>query len=241
MLAVALAVVLAVVAVAGLAGLLAMVARRPLVAHRAFVRLALRVRVIGDRVLGLAMVGVCAPEVGVQGDRSRPAVVGRHKTLLQPMELRRTRLDAHALGQRAPTLATVALPVVGHVAARPSDDLGDGAGVIHVARRPAAVDQQVSDQVARGAVVAHHLVDEGIAVARAVAIHIRQLGVDPDVAAARIPADCLRMDGKGSGRQHSGQGKGLQEAVQLLHAVLDETWTTQGVWTQACDSRVNSP
>src|SRR5690606_26250505 len=121
--------------------------------------------------------------------RPRPALVDRRESVLQAMELVRAGLDAHALCQRAPALAVVALPLLGDVAAGTADDLRDRAGVVHVARRPAFPYQQRGDVVARRAVVTHEFVDERFAVAAAVGIDVPQGLVDPDVAGAGIPAE----------------------------------------------------
>src|SRR5690606_31557538 len=94
-----------------------------------------------------------------------------------------------ALGQCAPALAVVAFPLLGDVAAGAADDLGDGAGVVHVARRPAFLHQQRGDVVAWSAVVAHELVDERFAVAAAIGVDVAQGLVDPDVAGAGIPPE----------------------------------------------------
>src|SRR5690606_29029027 len=140
-------------------------------------------------LVGLVPLVVAFPRVVVAMQRPRPALVHGRKPVLQAMELVRTRLDAHALGQGAPALPMVALPLLGDVAAGAADDLGDGAGVVHVARRPALLHEQRGDVIARGAVVAHELVDERFAVAAAIGIDVAQGLVDPDVAGAGIPSE----------------------------------------------------
>src|SRR5690606_15086797 len=138
--------------------------------------------------LGFALV-VALSRLVVAMQRPRPALVSGCEAVLEAMELVRARLDAHALRERAPALAVVALPLLRDIAAGTADDLGDRAGVVDVARRPAFFHQQRGDVVARRAVVAHEFVDERLAVAAAVGIDVAQRLVDPDVASAGIPAE----------------------------------------------------
>ncbi len=187
----------------------------------------------------LAAVRIGAAQLLVEGDRPRPAVVRRDEALLQPMEGRRSRLDAEALRDHAPALAAVGLPHVDDVAAGPADDLRDRAGVVHVARGPATVQQQVGDQVTRRAVVAHHLVDERVAVAGAVAVHVAEPRVHPDVAAAGIPVEGDVLRGRVAGGQGKGKREGRQEAVALHARLLGGCRRSGGGPVSAI--RVNAP
>src|SRR5690606_17013001 len=150
--------------------------------------LRLALRLVGS-LAGLVPLVVALARLVVAMQRPRPALVSGCEAVLEAMELVRARLDAHALGQRAPALAMVALPFLSHVTAGAADDLRDRAGVVHVARRPALLHQQRGDVVARRAVVAHELVDERLAITTAVGIDVAQGLVDPDVAGARVPSE----------------------------------------------------
>src|SRR5690606_33025741 len=141
----------------------------------------------------------------------------------------RTGLDAQLLGDVAPTLPVVTVPDIDHIATRTAEDLRDRTGVIDIARRPVALHQQAADQVTRRAVVAHHLVDERLAVTTAVAVYVIELGVDPDIAAARIPteAEILRGDGAGSGQR--GNRSREREHPGLEQARVGHAWIGYGM------------
>src|SRR3546814_5826127 len=59
------------------------------------------------------------------------------------------------------------------------------------------------DQIARRGVVAHKFVDEGTLVAAAVRVDVGQLGVDPGVAAARIPRKRVILRERGARQQQA--------------------------------------
>src|SRR5690606_2646016 len=132
--------------------------------------------------------GVGVEHVTVDVDRPRPAVIGGHEAALEPVEPGRAGADAKPLRQGAPPVGVAALPLGHHVPAGAADDLGDGTGVVDVAGSPARV-EQLHDQRARGAVVAHHLVDERLPVAGGVLVDVAEPGVDPLVARAGVPAE----------------------------------------------------
>src|SRR4249919_772461 len=118
-------------------------------------------------VLGLAvLVGIVVPVVALAVAlafdfavrRRRAAVRGSARVVatlrlahlaLERVELRRAGLDAHALGDHAPALALVLLVVARDVAAGAMRLVGECAGVVDVARFPAALVEQVVHQVAR--------------------------------------------------------------------------------------------
>src|SRR5690606_27298109 len=118
------------------------------------------------------MVALARLVVAVQ--RSRAALVDRLKPVLQAMELVRTGPDAHARGQRAPALAVAAFPFLANVTTGAADDLRDGTGIVHVARRPPLLHQEPGDVVAWRTVVAHEFVDERITVPAAIGIDVAQ-------------------------------------------------------------------
>ena len=160
--------------------------------------------------VALAATGKIAVEIAVEFDRATPAVVGRHHAAFQAVEFCRARFDAEASGHRAPALTVVALPEINDVAAGMAAEVGERAGEVDIARCPAPTGQQLHHQIARRGVIAHQFVDERIAIAVAVAVHVAQPGVDPDVAAARVPAEreVLRVGaagGKAEGEQCGGE------------------------------------
>src|SRR5690606_10643925 len=161
---------------------------RPVYRSMPVAALGLALRLVRS-LAGLVSLVVALAGIVVAVQRPRPALVDGGKPVLQAVELVRTRLDAHALGQRAPALAMVAFPLLGDVAAGTTDDLRDRAGVVNVARRPALLHEQRGDVIARRAVVAHEFVDERFAIATAVVVDVAQGLVDPDVAGAGIPPE----------------------------------------------------
>ncbi|MDV5981070.1 MAG: hypothetical protein LOX98_06545 [Lysobacter sp.] len=166
--------------------------------------------------------GVIVVEVVVDPDRATPAVIAGHEAALELVELGRARLDAHALGKRAPAFtAAIAFPLVDDVTARTADHLGDRAGVVHVARFPVALEQQRGHQIPRRAVVADHLIDERLLVTAAVPVDVVQPSVHPHVAGARIPVDGLGRSGAQACRRgkRRGQAERAEQAGCRFHGV----------------------
>ena len=187
---------------------------------------------VGMSLVGvaLALIGLAADRRGVAGlavgttaadgplrllaFRLQPAVALVHPAL-EGVELRRTGLDAHALGDRAPALAGMAVVVADDLAAGTVEHLRQRAGVVDVAGRPAAVLVQLAHVFARRAVVGIHVVVEIVRVAAAVGIDFTQARVEPDVTRARAVVQGNRL-GLGAGREGERSGQGEQEDG-LLH------------------------
>src|SRR5690606_2962411 len=98
-----------------------------------------------------------------------------------------------------------------------------------IARRPVALHQQAADQVTRRAVVAHHLVDERLAVTTAVAVYVIELGVDPHIAAARIPTEAEILRGGGAGSGQRGNRSREREHPGLEQARVGHAWIGYGM------------
>ena len=107
---------------------------------------------------------------------------------LEGVEGGRPRLDAQALRDNAPALAPVALVIVGDFQAGPAQLVGQRAGVIDVARRPATVVVQVADERTRRAEADHDVVDEPVGIAAREDIDVPQAGVHPGITRARAEA-----------------------------------------------------
>src|SRR5690606_33864210 len=120
---------------------------------------------------------------------SRPApVAGADVVADAPMQV--VRRKPEPLGDARPAAARILAPGLDQAAAGAPGGPRQGAGVIHVARAH-AVPERIDDQRARRLEVARDLVDERVAVARRVAVHVVQAQVDPVVAGPR-PRRLLR-------------------------------------------------
>ena len=146
----------------------------------------------------------------VDADGVTPAIVRAHGAILQRVEFARAGLDAHLLGQIAPAYPGIALVALHHVQAGNPERTRDGAGEVHVGRRPAPPIQQIQHQRARRAVVARHLRHERVAVAAAVIVDFAQTRIHPDIARADVVTHglCLyrhrRCDRPAQRRDHDG-------------------------------------
>src|SRR5690606_17654267 len=113
----------------------------------------------------------------------------------------------------------------------------NGAGVVHVGRRPSTIVEQVDQQRTRRTVVAAHLVEEGVAIPTAVVVDLAQAGVDPDVAGANVVAD--RLCRGGGGRQSEAEAERQRQCVEAVvpgHVVRSLSGGST-VWVRAMNWR----